>query len=457
MLFVPTHFERSFSAIFLSCLTLSGCGRPAGPPVTPTKEISANPSAATVDAPPLQLSAEDWPMWRGANQDGVAADSVPTNWSDTENVVWKAAVPGRGHSSPIVVGERIYFETADEPRQIQYVICLNRADGSQVWQKEIHRGNFEKAVHHENTQASSTLACDGSKLFALFLNDRKIQATALDLEGNIAWRKEVGEFASKFGYSASPTFDGNLLFVAADHSGGGFIAGLHRDTGDIVWRKARDRGDSYASPRAIMRGGKPQVVLGGVRKVVSYDPATGEALWSTAGTAEAVVGTAVVSGDVVVASGGYPEAETLALKPDGSVAWRAKVKSYVPSLLAYEGQIYLANDDGVVVCFDAASGEERWKHRVGGGFRVSPMLAGGNIHITDMSAKTTVFRASPDGFQAVAENQLGTEAFASPAVSRNQLFMRVADSSGGGRQEYLYCIGDGATKVSQRSGRETKE
>lgn len=443
---------RFTGAIAGLVVLISGCGRPpgGGPPVAPTREITADASKETAAAP-LTHSAGDWPQWRGPQQDGVALKgNVPTSWSGEDNVVWKAPIPGRGHSSPIIVGEFIYLETADEQEQVQSVLCLKRSDGSQVWQTPVHRGQFETAMHPENSQASSTLTWDGRRLFALFLNGRKIWATALNDQGEIFWQKELGEFASKFGYSASPALHQSFCFVAADHSGGGFIAAVHRETGDIVWRKPRDRGDSYASPRVVDIGGQPQVILGGTRKVVSYDPKTGNQLWSANGTAEAVVGTAVVAGDLIFASGGYPEAETLAIKPDGHIAWKKKEKTYVPSLLAHDGHVFLANDDGVIICWEATTGKEKWKHRVGGNFRVSPLLAGGHIYITDMSAKTTVFKASTEQFELVAENKLGTEAFASPAVSGHQLFLRVADTSGGSRQEYLYCLGEESAAVSQR-------
>jgi outer membrane protein assembly factor BamB len=448
--------RRPWLTLALVGLLAAGCGRPPGrlaprsPSAGTTQEIQAEAGAVREPAPDMRLSADDWPMWRGPNQDGVAAGNVPTTWSATQNVVWKAPIPGRGHSSPIVVGDRIYFETADDQRKIQSVVCLNRADGSLAWQTEVHQGKFEQAVHHENTHASSTLACDGSRVYALFLNDRKIWATALDLDGNLVWQKEVGNFASRFGYAASPALFQDFILAAADHSSGGFVAALHRATGDIVWRKRRDAIDSYASPRVIDLGDKPQLILGGTNKVVSYDPQTGEQFWSVNGTAGAVVGTAVAASGVIVVSGGYPEAQTLALSPDGTVLWKDNDKTYVPSLLAYEGHVYLVNDDGVAICWEASTGKEKWKHRIGGNFRVSPLLIGGNIYVTDMSAKTTVFRASPERFDAVAENQLGTEAFATPAVSRNQLLLRVADTSEGRRQEYLYCIGDSSAKVSSR-------
>ena len=426
------------------CLALVaiGCGRPPGPPVPKTQEIAAKPVSVTGDAAGLTIGDDDWPMWRGPNADGVATGpAVPTKWTETDNVAWKVKLPGRGHSSPIIVGDRIFLETADEQAKVQSVVCLNRKDGKQLWQQTLFEGNFETQMHGENTQATSTLACDGERLYAMFLNDRKIWATALDLDGKQVWQTEVGSFAAKFGYSASPTLYKSLVLLAADHQQGGFIAALNRTDGEIVWRKQRPQYSSYASPRVVTLGGRDQLVICGCLQVSSYDPLTGEQLWSTPGTAEAGVGLPVTTGSLVIASGGFPQKETIALKADGSVAWRNANKSYVPSLLVLDGYLYVVSDDGIARCHDASSGAEKWKQRIGGDFRVSPVASGGNIFTTDMSGKTTVFRANPEKYEPVAENRLGTEGFASPAISKGQLFLRVADISKGPRQEWLYCVG----------------
>ncbi len=421
-----------------------GCGRPPrppGPPVPKTAEISASKTAVPAESTELKIDDADWPMWRGPHADGVATGpAVPTKWTETENVAWKVKLPGRGHSSPIIVGDRVYLETADEQQKVQSVVCLDRKDGKQVWQQPLFEGNFETEMHRENTQATSTLACDGERLYALFLNNRQIWATALDLDGKQVWQKDIGGFAAKFGYSASPTLYKSLVLLAADHQQGGFIAALNRVDGTIVWRKQRPEKSSYASPRVVSLGGKDQLVICGCNLVASYDPLTGEQLWATDGTAEAAVGLPVTSGSLVIASGGYPQKETIALKADGTVAWRNKDNSYVPSLLALDGYVYMVNE-GIARCYEAGSGGEMWKQRLGGDFRVSPVASGGNIFTTNMTGKTTVFRANPKKYELVAENHLGTEGFASPGISRGQLFLRVADSASGSRQEWLYCIG----------------
>lgn len=403
-------------------------------------------AAVTADAADLKFDPDDWPQWRGPNVDGISTGAaVPVSWQDADqpkNIVWKQQIPGRGHSSPVIVGEHVCLETAEEQQKVQSVLCLSRKDGKQVWKTDLFTGNFENAMHGENTQASSTLAYDGERLFALFLNDRKIWAVALDLKGKELWRKEVGGFTSKFGYSASPTLYKSLVIIAADHETGGFLAALDRKSGEIVWRKTRPRESSYASPRVVTVGGKDELVVCGCDLVAGYDPLTGEQLWKTKGTTSAAVGTMVTAGDLMFASGGYPGRDTVALKSNGDVAWRNGEKSYVPSLLAVEDHLYMVNDDGIAFCYEAKTGQQRWKQRIGGNFRTSPVFNAGHIFTTDMSGKTTVFKADPKAFEIVAENQLGTESFATPGISRGQLFMRVAAGSGAERGDWLYCIGD---------------
>ena len=433
-----------FCLFGIALISLVGCGRPRVAPVVEVRAGATELASTNEDNPPTQTSmaADDWPGWRGPNSDGIAnGAAVPIKWSETENVIWKAGIPGRGHSSPVVIGDRIYLETAAESEETQSVLCLDRTTGSQLWQTTLHKGNLDRALHKENTQASSTLACDGKRLYALFLNARQIWASALDLDGKEIWKKEVGGFDSKFGYAASPVLYKSLVLIAADHQQGGFIAALNQNNGEVVWRKKRPAKSSYASPRVISIGGKDQMILAGCGELCSYDPATGEPLWHTRGTAEAGVGTAVVAGDLIFASGGYPEKNTIAVDASGKKVWEQNVKSYVPSMLAHEGYLYMVPDDGIFRCYDASTGTEKWTKRVGGNFRVSPVLSGGHIYTTDMSGRTVVFKASPDSCEIVAENTLGTECFASPAISSGQLFLRVADASTGSRREWIYCIG----------------
>lgn len=436
---------RPCAAVWMICVGwgLTGCGRP---PIPQTTDIQVSPGTAAITSglPNPQFRSGDWPGWRGPYHDGISTESVPTEWSESHNVVWKSKLPGRGHASPVVVGDQIFLATADDRAQTQSVLAVDRRTGKWRWQTEILEGAFESELHAENSHASSTIACDGTRLFVTFLNDRRIWCSALSLEGEELWRQDVGGFRSKFGYSASPLVYQSLVILAADHADGGFIAALDRGTGNIVWRRRRPAAASYASPRVVTLGGIEQVVICGCDQVMSYNPQTGAELWSVQGTTEATVGTPVVSGELVIVSGGYPGAETVALDGTGKVAWRVREKCYVPSLLATDGFLYLMQDDGIARCLEAATGKERWKHRVGGKFRASPTRIGDYIYATDMAGRTVVYRVNPDKFELVSESTLGTEGFASPAVSQGQLFLRIGDDSRGRREEFLYCIGQTA-------------
>ncbi len=394
-----------------------------------------------------EIGADDWPWWRGAQSLGTAPDqSVPTTWSATENVLWSVPVPGRGHSSPTVVRDKILLSTADDNQEIQSVVCFDRSTGDQLWKTDVHRGGFPSAsqMHAEASHASATVASDGERLFAAFLNDNAVFVTALDLEGGRLWQTEVGSFTPKFGYSASPAIYQSFVIIAADDFDGGFIAAVHRNSGEIVWRKRRPAGANYASPVVASVGGREQILICGCEEVTSYNPDTGDELWSCSGTTEGCVGTMVFQNDLVFASGGYPGSETMCIKADGSaeVIWRNDEKSYVPSLLLHQNNLFMVNGEGRAYCWQADTGAQLWRGRVGGRFRSSPVLAGDHIYAVDMGGKCTVFKATGQKFEVAARNQLGDEAFATPTFCGNQIFLRVASHASGNRQETLYCISE---------------
>lgn len=430
---------RSGLLALLCGFATSGCG------TSSVDEIPVDASAAREPVEPVSVGSTDWPWWRGPDRNGVAeGQSLPTEWSETENVVWKVPVPGRGHSSPIIVEERIFLATADDDRQVQSVLCLNRGDGAVLWQTDVHTGNFpdKDDVHQKNTNATCTLACDGQRVFGAFLNDGHVWVSALDLDGERLWQTNVGPFRPKFGYAPSPLVFENFVIVSGESKAGGFLAALHRKSGTIVWRNQRPSVATYSSPVVATVAGTPQLLISGANAVTSYVPATGVENWSCSGTAEATCGTLVWLDDLVFASGGYPEKETLCVRGDGSaeVLWRNRVSCYEQSMLAIDGHLYALNDDGIVFCWKADTGEEQWKARLGGPVSASPISANGLIYWANERGNVFVFRANPDAFELVAENQLEDEAFASPAAAGNQLFLRVANLDDG-RQEYLYCIG----------------
>lgn len=417
-----------------------------------TKGSNATAAAAErekgiADFPRLNAS-QDWPWWRGPARNGWAAEGAPApaKWSESQNVVWKAAVPGRGHSSPILVGDRVYLTTADMASQVHSVLALDRTTGKSLWKTDVSQGGFPARNHPKNTEATSTLASDGERLFASFFHHEKIELFALDFSGKVLWKKDAGPFNPRryeYGYAPSPLIYRDSVIVVGEYDGASFMAAFDRVSGNERWRKPRPENITFSSPVVAHIAGRDQMLISGADQVASYDPASGERLWSTPGTTAATCGTMVWEGDVVIASGGYPKAETLAVKADGSgtVLWRNNQKCYEQSMLATGGHVYGLTDGGVLYCWRIADGREMWKQRLRGPVSSSPVLVGGLIYWTNELGTTYVFRPNPAKFDLVAENQLGEEGFASPAASRGQLFIRTATGQGAARREVLYCLG----------------
>ena len=433
----------------LTLMLLAGCGRSAPDPslaTTTADEVQPDPTVAVEPAPEASLGPDDWPWWRGPTRDGIAAEtSVPVSWSATENIVWMVDIPGRGHSCPTIVGDRVFLATADEQAEKQMVLCLKRDDGGLLWSKTISTGGFppQNAMHDKSTHATSTIASDGHQIYVTFLHHNAITATALDLEGEVVWEKEVGSFDSKFGYAPSPALLGDYLLIAGVHHSGGFLAALHRGDGHTVWLKQRPANASYSSPTVVTIDGRDQLLLSGANHVASYDPATGEQLWQVDGPAEATCATLVWNDGLVFASGGYPQKRTLAIRADGSgdIVWQDDQKAYVPSMLVHDGRLLAVSDNGIALCRDAATGSVLWKKRLGGDFSASPVLAGGHVYLISETGTCHVLDADLQQFSQVAENRLGDEGFSTPAICGGRIYLRSASGHGDNRQDRLYCIG----------------
>lgn len=404
-------------------------------------------TSATSQAQPLKSAPGDWPWWRGANYDGTAeAGQQPAvEWSDKINVAWRTSVPGRGYSSPTVVGNRIFITTADDKAQVQSVLCFDRKTGKQLWKNDVNRGELPSRINRKNTHATPTIACDGSLLFAVFYCREGIQVAALDLNGEPVWKSEAGRFDPqqyKHGYGSSPLLYGDVVIIAGDYDGDAFLTALDRKTGKNAWRIKRPSMCNYSSPIAGRIGGRDQLLISGSDLVASYNPKNGKLLWETPATTQATVGTIVWDRDLVFAAGGYPKPGTFCIRADGSgeIVWKNGKRIYEQSMLALDGYLYAISDAGIVYCWKAETGAEMWSERLRGPVSASPILAGNNIYISNERGTTWVFQATPERFTLIAENQLGSEAFASPAICGNQIFIRVADQVDERRQESLYCI-----------------
>lgn len=212
------------------------------------------------------IAPTDWPAWRGPTRDGIAApgQNPPTEWSETQNILWKVPLPGRGHSSPTVVGERIYLATADPVKRAQSVLCLDRKTGKLVWQTEVHAANAESGKHANSTAASSTVACDGERLFINFLNGGAVHTSALDLSGKLLWQRKVCDFVAHQGFASSPVLHAGLVLVAADHRGGGVVTGLSQKLASPLEREPTESGELHHAGH--LAGGGPHTSRAGGRE-----------------------------------------------------------------------------------------------------------------------------------------------------------------------------------------------
>lgn len=398
---------------------------------------------------------DDWSRWRGPYGNGIATanQKPPVNWSEDQNIIWKVKIPGRGHASPIVFGNRILLATADEDQETQSVLCVDRRSGNILWETVINTGNFPSRIHPNNTHASSTIATEGKHAFAVFNNRDGAYVTALDLDGKKVWEKRVGAFEPHypFGYGASPIVYQGKVIVTSHSKTDSVIAAYKCDTGEEVWRCDCKATTNYSTPFVAAINGKDVLLISGQRMVAAYDPGDGTKLWKCPAKWDVTCATLVCDDQHVYASGGYPASQTLAVKTDGSATktWENNQRCYEQSMLLHDGHLYSITEAGIVICWRASDGKEMWKERFRTGSSVgqsaSPVLANGHIYLTAENGETLVFAANPEKLEVVARNQLGQEGFASMAVCGNQLFIRTASSESGkrkDRQEWLYCVGE---------------
>ncbi len=413
----------------------------------PILPVRAGDGATAPARDRIDVAPTDWPWWRGLNRDGIAnaGQPPPLHWSEKQNVVWTAPLPGRGHGSATVVGDQVFLATADEGREVQSVLCFDRQTGKQLWKTDVHSGGFTKNENKKSSQASVTIACDGERLFVNFQNAGAIYATALGRDGKQLWQKKISGFVSHQGFGASPAVYKSLVIFSADNKGGGAIAALDRVTGKTVWRHERPKQPNYTSPVILNAAEREQLVFTGCDLVSSFEPLSGKKLWEVSGATTECVTSTVTDGEVIITSGGYPKNHMSAVRADGSgkVVWENSTRVYVPSLLIRDGYLYAVTDAGVAMCWQCDTGKELWKLRLAGTFSASPVIVGEHLFATNEEGKTFVLKPGLDAAEIVAENQLGDEVFATPTICGGRIYLRVAThhNKEGQRQEMLYCLG----------------
>ena len=394
---------------------------------------------------PGAISENDWPWWRGPNRNGIAAadQDPPRRWSETDSVLWSTDVPGRGHGSPTVVGDQIFLATATKTPAAQLVICYDRKSGREVWRRTVHRGGQEtERLNTKASLASSTVACDGERVFINFWNNGAVYTTAYSRDGERLWQVKITNYVVHQGFASSPAIYDSLVFVSADNKAGGVVTALEPLTGETVWQVKRPKLPNYASPIILPVAGRDQLLFTGCQLVSSFAPRSGKTLWEVAGATTECVTSTVTDGELIFTSGGYPKNHVSAVKGDGSgeLVWENNARVYVPSLIVRDGYLYGVLDAGIAACWDCATGKEMWKDRLGGTFSASPVMVGAHIFATNETGETFVFSANPHRFELIARNSVGDHVMATPAFCGSRIYMRVAHLDGDARQEKLYCL-----------------
>ena len=410
-----------------------------------------------------------WAQWRGPWATGVGPKAdPPVEWSENKNVRWKKALPGKGHSTPVVWGRRIFVTAAEpfgKPRLPVYdkapgshdnlpvmrshrfiVIALDRKSGDEVWRRTVAEAFPHEGGHASGTLASHSPITDGERVYAFF-GSRGLHA--LDWKGEVLWKAEIGVMNTKHahGEGASPVLHGGTLVVNWDHEGASAIHAFDKHTGKVKWRVDRDEVTSWSSPIVIEHEGTFQVVVSATRRIRAYDLETGKVIWECGGMSNNVVASPVYADGVVVAACSYDSRSILAIKVAGAkgditgtdhVLWQTNQRTpYVPSpLLVGKAVLFLNHYQGILSCLNYKTGET-----LAGPFRLgpirdvyaSPVSAAKRIYITDRSGTTLVLSEGAE-LKEISINELDDIFSASAALVDKELFLR--------GHKYLYCIAE---------------
>ncbi len=390
--------------------------------------------------------AEDWPEFRGPTTQGrVASSKLPLEWSAAHGARWRTELPGQGWSSPIVVDETVFVTAAipygeEEPESgFELVALLLDVDSGQLLkQVPLFRQSASTSpkIHSKNSPASPTPVYDGQHVFVHFGH----QGTAcITTAGDIVWRNDALGYAPVHGNGGSPVVVDELLIFSRDGADIGEITALDKRTGAIAWRKPRDvkvnKQFSFCTPLVLELDSGRQLIFPGSNVVQSVDPATGDELWRVEYDGYSVIPRPIYESGLVFVCTGYDRPKLLAIDPRGSgnvtqthVKWTADSGiSHTPSLVGFDGKIALVSDNGIASCYEATSGKELWRERIGGNFSASPLLAGERLYLLSEQGDCTILdvRAAP---RELAKNKLGERCLASLAVVEDDLLLRSADA-----------------------------
>ncbi len=413
----------------------------------------------------------NWPQWRGPAGNAISQDSgLPVRWSASENLAWKTPLAGLGASSPIVWNDRVIVTSQEGDANVAggrhpqlarddatlaererpmggqradvesaageawlVVEAFRRTDGTRLWIHRTRAAGPQPDLHEKHNLATPTPATDGERIYAWFGTG---QIVALDMDGRLVWTRHLGleytPFRTRWGHGSSPTIYRDLLLLLCDHQTDAYLLALDTRTGKERWKA--DRGDgrvSHSTPLVVPGPKGDELLVNSSERIDAYDPATGRLLWYAGEPRQTPIPSAVFHEGWIFLSRGYRNSDYMALRPGGRgdvtathVAWRSPSgASYVPSIVYYEGLLYMTNEVGVVTCADALTGERLWRHRLEGVFFASPVAGDGKIYLVSETGETFVLRAGREP-HVLGRNDLGERFLASPAISHGRLFLR---------------------------------
>ena len=417
---------------------------------------------------PSALATDDnWAQWRGPDGLGISADtSYATEWAPDKNIAWKTPVPGRGHSSPIVWGDRLFLTTlieggpapADHKAPIHLgfdlkpgylhpdsvgvdrlytlkVLAFDAKTGKPLWDRTVYDGQMYDNRHRKNTYASSTMVTDGKAAYAFFESGGLF---AFDFDGTLLWKKSLGGIAKAgMGPGTSPVIFENLLILQCDQEmgGGSFIVALDRKDGSEVWRQDRTTRRSWATPLIVRTSSRVEMITAGAEMVIAYDPRTGKTLWKANGTESHPIPSAVAGDGLVFLSAGSSAKRAMAIRLGGegdltdspAVVWRyRKGAAYVPSPILRGPYLYLMSDSGIITCIEAATGNvmyEGGRPPVPATFTASLVGYGDVLLATSEDGDTFVIKTGPT-HEVLRTNSVGEPVYASLALAGGTVYIR---------------------------------
>jgi outer membrane protein assembly factor BamB len=395
--------------------------------------------------------AADWPEFRGPTGQGHATgQKLPLEWGPDKNVVWKAAIPGTGWSSPVVANGQIILTAAvpvkddDEKSDVALrTLCLDADSGKIVWNVEVFRQIAADAprIHTKNSHASPTPLVAGERIFVHFGH----QGTAcLDTRGKILWRTAELKYPPVHGNGGSPILVDDVLVFSCDGASDPFVVALDAASGNVRWKTPRPsetvKKFAFSTPLLITAAGRRQIISPGAGSVGAFDPKTGDEIWRVQYDGYSVIPRPVFGHGLVFISTGYDSPEVLAIRPDGSgdvtdthVAWRqSRGAPNTPSMLLVGDELFFVSDRGIASCVHAKSGKLHWQERIGGAYSASPIFADGQIYFQSEQGTGVVIKAGKE-FEKLAENLLGERTLASIAAADSRIYVR--------SEKHLYCFG----------------